>query len=116
MFSSVNELNFGLDDVRGSMDTKIAWCGYLYSTTRPGPLSIIVRPIAGESSQMTPRPYNPCEGASFTARPQNHQVARLLASIRGATPQSLGPSREQAAIPEPAASSRLRRQCHRRAP
>src|SRR5580693_8461310 len=103
MSSSVVESSFGLDDVRRSMDTKIAWCGYLYSTTRPGPLSIIVRPIVGESSQMPPRPYKPCEGAIFTARPQNHQVARLLASSRGATPQSLGPSREQAAIPVPAA-------------
>src|SRR5580704_13681732 len=116
MFSSVNELNFGLDDVRGSMDTKIAWCGYLYSTTRPGPLSIIVRPIAGESSQMTPRPYNPCEGASFTARPQNDQVARPLAANRRTTLQSLGPLRELGAIPEPAALSRLRRRCHRRIP
>src|SRR6266404_4750066 len=66
------------------------------------------------TSKMAPSPYILCDGVSFTGLPFNGEVARLLAAIRRTNLQSLGPSREQAAIPEPAESSHLRRRCHRR--
>src|ERR1700722_6404836 len=61
--------------------------------------------IVSATSKMAPSPYSLCEGVSFTDLPFNRQVARLLAAIRRASLQSLGPSREPAAIPEPAESS-----------
>src|SRR5260370_42115412 len=72
--------------------------------------------IVSATSKMAPSPYNLCEGVSFTDLPYKHEVARQRAAIRRTSPQSLAPSRELAAIPEPAESSRLRRRCHRRVP
>src|SRR4029077_18882856 len=72
--------------------------------------------IVSATSKMAPSPYSLCEGVSFTGLPFNGEVARLLAAIRRTRLQSLGPSRERAAIHEPAESSRLRRRCHRRVP
>src|SRR6266700_2652169 len=70
--------------------------------------------IVSATSKMAPSPYSLCEGVSFTGLPFNDEVARLLAAIHRTSPQSLGPSRERDAIPEPAESSRLQRRCHRR--
>ena len=72
--------------------------------------------IVSATSKMAPSPYNLCEGVSFTCLPYEDEVARLLVAIRRTSLQSLGPSRERAAIPEPAESNRLRRRCHRRVP
>jgi len=71
--------------------------------------------IVSATSKMAPNPYSLCEGVSFTGLPFNGEVVRRLAAIRRTSPQSLAPSRERAAIPEPAESSRLRRRCRRRA-
>src|SRR6267143_2939826 len=81
------------------------------------PLQLKLREqIVSAKSEMVPSPYSLCEGVSFTGLPFNGEVARPLAAIRRTSPQSLGPSRERAAIPEPAESSRLQRRCHRRVP
>src|ERR1700730_19342821 len=72
--------------------------------------------IVSAPSKMAPSPYNLCEGVNFTGPPYNDEVARLLDAIRPTSLQSLGPSRERAAIPDPAESSRLKRRCHRRIP
>src|SRR6266446_9416539 len=72
--------------------------------------------IVSATSKMAPSPYSLYEGVSFTDLPFNGEVARLLAAIRRTSPQSLAPSRERAAVPEPAESNRLRRRCHRRVP
>src|SRR6266481_3325086 len=72
--------------------------------------------IVSATSKMAPSPYSLCEGVSFTGLPYKHQVVRLLPAIRQTSLQSLGPSRERAAIPEPAESSLLGRRCHRRVP
>src|SRR5207253_11156017 len=63
--------------------------------------------IVRATSKMAPSPYSLCEGESFTGLPFNGQVARLLAAIRRTSPQSLAPSRERAAVPEPEESNRL---------
>src|SRR6267142_1233917 len=70
--------------------------------------------IVSATSKMATSSYSLCEGVSFTGLPYNDEVARLLAAIRRTSLQSLGPSRERAAIPQPAQSNRLRRRCHRR--
>src|ERR1700704_1978444 len=72
--------------------------------------------IVSATSKMAPSPYSLCEGVSFTDLPYNDEVARLLAAIRRTSLPSWEPSRERAAIPEPAESSRWRRRCHRRVP
>src|SRR5260370_31273788 len=72
--------------------------------------------IVSTTSKMAPSPYSLYEGVSFTGLTFKDEVARLLAAIRRTSLQSLGPSRERAAIPEPAESNRLRRRCHRRVP
>src|SRR2546425_1104528 len=69
--------------------------------------------IVSATSKTAPSPYSLCEGVSFTGLPFNGEVARLLAAIRQTSPQSLAPSRERAAVPEPAESNRLRRRCRR---
>src|SRR5258708_38478533 len=68
------------------------------------------------TSKMAPSPYSLCVDVSFTGLPFNDEVARLLAAIRRTSLQSVGPSRERAAIPEPAESSHLQRRCHRKVP
>src|SRR5260370_41013427 len=72
--------------------------------------------IVSATSKMAPSPYSLCEGVSFTGLLYNDEVARLLAAIRRTSLQSLGPSWERAAIPEPAESSHLQRRCHRKIP
>src|SRR6266446_5991355 len=72
--------------------------------------------IVRATSKMALSPYILCEGVSFTGLPFNDEVARRLAAIRRASLQSVGPSRERAAIPEQAESSRLRRRYHRWVP
>src|SRR5260370_29280616 len=69
--------------------------------------------IVSATSKMAPSPYSLCEGVNFIGLPYNDdEVARLLDAIRRTSLQSLGPLRERAAIPEPAESSHLKRQCH----
>src|SRR5258706_14779891 len=69
--------------------------------------------IVSATSKMAPSPYSLCEGINFIGLPYNDEVARLLDAIRRTSLQSLGRSRERAAIPEPAESGHLKGQCHR---
>src|SRR6266403_4590375 len=82
----------------------------------PRPLTIVVLPIISESSKMARVPYSLCEGVSLKGLPDPNQAPRLLAAIRRTSLLSLEPSRERAAIPVPAESSRLPRRYHRRVP
>src|ERR1700676_2145790 len=70
--------------------------------------------IVSATSKMAPRPYNLCEGGSFTRLPNDWEVGRRLAAILRTNWQSLGLSRERGPIREPAESGHWRCRCHRR--
>src|SRR5882724_1098900 len=72
--------------------------------------------IVSDTSKITPNPYNLCEGVSFTGLPHEEEFARPLAAIRRTRLRSSEPSPEQAAVPERAESSRLRRGFRKRVP
>src|SRR5713226_6364780 len=73
--------------------------------------------IVSATSKMAPSPYSLCEGVSFTDLPDwNHvadRVARSPAAIRRTSLQSLAPSRERVAVPQPAEANLSRHQCRR---